>query len=554
MEGDETEVRRKIIKNVASQYDFSLVLLIILMCVFGLIMIFSTSYYNANYFYQNGGMFFKQQLVYAIVGLFLMLLISTIDYHCYGVKIKNKPVLMIAGYIFITLLQYAVMILGNATNGSSRWFEIGSAKIQPSEFAKVMVIVIGSYALSTCKKMTENIPGYVLMIAALGFMVAPIAKQNLSTAIIVVGVFMAMVFVVTDKKRYTVIACIVGALIAYILIFKVGYRANRVEGWQNIEDQKGSQILQGLYAIASGGLFGKGLGNGTLKKGYIQEVHTDMIFSVICEELGIIGGIMVIALFLLLLWKIYRIAMNAQDLQGSLIASGVFVHIAVQTWIHIAVVTNTMPATGATLPFISYGGSSLIVMMVEMGLVLSVSKYTYYEYEDENDSEGFPLNTEVSPDDEDEVSDEYEIQTDKRRTSTKNTGKSEPVNVYRRNGKAPGNGGSHTGRGQRNIGNGSYSARGQRNIGNDLYSDREQRNIGNGSYLARGQRNIGNDSYSDKGQRNIGNGSYSAKGQRNIGNGSYQRREQRNVTGSESYGHGNRVRNIRNHGREETEN
>ncbi len=152
------------------------------------------------------------------------------------------------------------------------------------------------------------------------------------------------------------------------------YRLERIKIWQDIENHpKGYQILQGLYAIASGGLFGKGLGQGVQKLGYIPEAHNDMIFSTICEELGLVGAFAVLFLFILLLWRIFIIAINAPDLFGSLIATGVMAHIAVQVLINVAVVTNTIPSTGIPLPFISYGGSSLLVLMMEMGIVLSVS-------------------------------------------------------------------------------------------------------------------------------------------------------------------------------------
>ena len=189
------------------------------------------------------------------------------------------------------------------------------------------------------------------------------------------GVMMvAICFVATrNKKYYIVIAlALVAAAILFIVLFP--YRLERINIWRDIENHpKGYQILQGLYAIASGGLFGKGLGQGVQKLGYIPEAHNDMIFSTICEELGLVGAFAVLFLFVLLLWRIFIIAINAPDLFGSLIATGVMAHIAVQVLINVAVVTNTIPSTGIPLPFISYGGSSLLVLMMEMGIVLSVS-------------------------------------------------------------------------------------------------------------------------------------------------------------------------------------
>jgi len=187
-------------------------------------------------------------------------------------------------------------------------------------------------------------------------------------------------FVASRKKGYFVVAAILFVIVGSFLVFGVSYRGERVEVWRNVETHpKGYQILQGLYAIASGGLFGKGLGNSMQKLGFIPEAHNDMIFSVICEELGMFGAIAVIMLFLLLIWRLFTIAINAPDLFGGLIATGVLTHIAVQVLINVAVVTNSIPATGIPLPFISYGGSSLVVLLVEMGLVLSVSNKIEHE-------------------------------------------------------------------------------------------------------------------------------------------------------------------------------
>ena len=195
------------------------------------------------------------------------------------------------------------------------------------------------------------------------------------------AVFAVICFVASRKKMYYIVVGIlgVGFVIAYIFLGE-GFRGDRVDAWLNVETHdKGYQILQGLYAIASGGMFGKGLGESMQKLGFIPESHNDMIFSVICEELGLIGALAVILLFLLLIWRLFVVAINAPDLYGSLICVGILTHIAVQVIINIAVVTNSIPSTGIPLPFISYGGSSLLVLMVEMGIALSVSNRITYE-------------------------------------------------------------------------------------------------------------------------------------------------------------------------------
>lgn len=368
------------IKHVTSKYDFSLILLVLFLCFFGLVMVFSTSYYNADHYYHEDELYFKKQLEFIIIGFVIMILISQIDYHIWAKKIKNKISLTWLFYIVATVLQYAILFVGSSSNGSARWIDLGGGiRFQPSEITKIMIVVSGAAIIKKMRNSVEKIPGLLVCMVLLGIPLVPVMLQNLSSAIIIAAMYCGMSFVVSRNKKIFLIVILIGGILLFAMINLKGYRGDRISGWQDVEAEGGSQILQGLYAIASGGMFGKGLGNSTMKQATISEVHTDMIFSVICEELGIIGGIMLIALFLVLLWKIFSIAQHAPDIYGSLVATAVFIHIAIQTWIHIAVVTASMPATGATLPFVSYGGSSLMMMMAEMGFVLSVSKYTYAE-------------------------------------------------------------------------------------------------------------------------------------------------------------------------------
>lgn len=377
----------KKVKKVLSNYDFSLILLVLFLCIFGLIMIYSTSYYNADHYYNEENLYFKRQLQFIGAGLVIMILVSMFDYHLLVKNFFKKINLAWVLYIVSLLLQIFIIFAGYSSNGSSRWVNLGISNFQPSEFTKVVAVISGAFIVSSRKKRLDSFLGFITTFVWMIPHIGLIALQNLSSAIIVAGIFVSMCFVVSKKKLYygIVVILAVAAVVGFIAL--KGYRAGRISQWLNVEEQSGSQILQGLYAIASGGLFGKGLGNGIMKKGQISEVHTDMIFSIICEELGIIGGIMLIALFLILLWKIFKIARNAPDIYGGLMATGVLVHIAVQSWIHVAVVTSLIPPTGAVLPFVSYGGSSLIMMMAEMGLVLSVSKYTYTEKEESEEDE-----------------------------------------------------------------------------------------------------------------------------------------------------------------------
>ncbi len=202
-----------------------------------------------------------------------------------------------------------------------------------------------------------------------------VAKTNLSTAIIILGIAVCLTFVASPKyKPFFLMAFLVVGFGAMFIMME-GYRAERIKIWRHPEDfEKGYQTLQGLYAIGSGGLFGKGLGESMQKLGFLPEAQNDMIFSIICEELGLFGAVCVILLFLLLIWRFLVIANNASDLFGALIVVGIMAHVAIQVILNIAVVTNSIPNTGITLPFISYGGTSVAILLTEMGLALSVSR------------------------------------------------------------------------------------------------------------------------------------------------------------------------------------
>lgn len=378
-----------IIKKVLSHYDVSLILLIMFLCIFGLIIIYSTSYYSANYYYSDESKFFSKQAICFGVGLVIMILVSLVDYHVYYKPLFKIGPFTVRPLLFLWVLclglQLYVYFQGHESNGSSRWIPLGNfGTLQPSEITKIMVVLLTAFICTKYKKKFKNILGVMLaFFYALPHLIL-IALQNLSSAIIIVAIIGVTCFVMS-RKRWYYFALAGGAILALIIYLNndTGYRGGRLEIWRHPESDLGSQTMQGLYAIASGGLFGKGLGNGVLKKGYIQEAHTDMIFTVICEELGMIGAIAVIAVFLMLLLRIFKIALGATDMLGGLIVTGVFTQIAVQILLNIAVVTNAIPSTGVPLPFISYGGTSLIILMAEMGLVLNVSKFTVEEIGEE---------------------------------------------------------------------------------------------------------------------------------------------------------------------------
>ena len=269
-----------------------------------------------------------------------------------------------------------VLFAGNAYNGSRRWLSLGPLSFQPSEFAKLAVILFLARMVGRQKKKRNSFLNLVFVIALVLPIVALVGTNNLSTAIIILSIAVIVVFV--SDKRYMQFVWIAAAGAGMMALFlgMESYRLERIAIWKNPEAyEKGYQTIQGLYAIGSGGLFGRGFGESIQKLGFVPEAQNDMIFSIICEELGFVGATILMLVFLVLIWRFMVIAVHAPDLFGSLIAAGAMGHIAIQVILNVAVVTNTIPNTGITLPFISYGGTSVLFLLSEMGLVLAVSRW-----------------------------------------------------------------------------------------------------------------------------------------------------------------------------------
>ncbi|MDF2587454.1 MAG: cell cycle protein [Anaerocolumna sp.] len=370
------------LKKFHSYYDYSMLFLTLFLICFGLVMIYSTSSYNAMRNYGNPTFYLEKQGAFAVLGIVVMIIVSKLDYRIYIRKlpiIKMKPVTLL--FILCIILQIYVLIFGKEINGAKRWIDLGPlGSFQPSELSKIAVILFTSYIVNLAPRRLDKFKGFLRVVIFVAPLIVLVLIPNFSTALVMGCIMIAICFVASRKKFYFIISGIAAIGIGSIFVFGVSYRSTRVDVWRNVETHpKGYQILQGLYAIASGGIFGKGLGESMQKLGFIPESHNDMIFSVICEELGLFGAVAVIMLFVLLVWRLFVIAINAPDLYGGLIATGVLTHIAVQVLLNIAVVTNTIPSTGIPLPFISYGGSSLVVLLVEMGIALSVSNQIKYE-------------------------------------------------------------------------------------------------------------------------------------------------------------------------------
>lgn len=370
MQENQNQPRRKRIRfwNPGEYFDYSLLFIVVFLVGFGLIMVYSTSSYTASLDYGDAAYFFKKQALFAVMGIAAMLFISKVDYHFL------KRLTLIA-FLGIGIMTLAVLVVGSASGGSTRWLQIGPIRFQPSELAKMAIIMYVAAATTAQVWKLNDWKVLVKIMIPPVILTGFIAIENLSTAIICGVIIIAILFVASPKYSHFIFIAGVGVLGGGLFLLTAGYRMDRIDAWLNLETHpKGYQTLQALYAIGSGGIWGKGLGQSIQKMDFIPEAHNDMIFSVICEELGIVGGVSLILLFIILIWRLMLIVVNARDLYGSLLVVGVLAHVAVQVLINIAVVTNTIPNTGIPLPFISYGGTSLVFLLVEMGIVLSVAR------------------------------------------------------------------------------------------------------------------------------------------------------------------------------------
>jgi cell division protein FtsW len=355
-------------KGKKGRMDYTLLLIVVLLVVIGLVILYSTSAYNGRVKFNDSFYYLKKQAFATVLGIVLMLFVAGMDYHIW-------QRLAVFGYLAAVALSVAVMLFGREINGSKRWLALGPFSFQPSEFAKVALI------LFLADLVTKNVKtiGKMWTLCRIMFWILPIVglvgASNLSTAIIILGIGVILIFVASPKYAQFALMGIAGACFMGIFLALESYRLERLAIWRNPEKyEKGYQTLQGLYAIGSGGVFGVGIGNSVQKLGFVPEAQNDMIFSIICEELGLAGAGIIVFLFLLLIWRFFLIASGSRDLFGALIATGAMAHMMIQVILNIAVVTNTIPNTGITLPFISYGGTSVMFLLIEMGLVLSVSQ------------------------------------------------------------------------------------------------------------------------------------------------------------------------------------
>ena len=332
-----------------SKTDMTMLVLIVLLVIFGLAVLFSSSEYNGRVRFGDSACYFKKQLFATALGMGVMYMVSSIDYHFF---LRLGPV----AYLISMFLSGAVLFVGQEINGSKRWLNLGRQ-------------------IERTKKATMGFGFMCRTILTLLPIIGLVGSNNLSTAIIILGIGGILIFV--SNPGYLEFIGLGSAGAGFIAVFLAAesYRLERLAIWRDPEKyEKGFQTIQGLYAIGSGGIFGRGFGNSLQKLGFVPEAQNDMIFSIICEEMGAAGAIFLIFLFAMLLWRLGVAAMHAKDLAGALICCGIMGHLALQVILNIAVVTNTIPNTGITLPFISYGGTSAVFLLGEMGLAMNVGK------------------------------------------------------------------------------------------------------------------------------------------------------------------------------------
>lgn len=356
--------------------DFILVIVILALLSLGLIMVYSASAVWADYRFDDSFYFAKRQLLFAIIGLIAMFFIMNIDYWAW--RSWSKVILITC---FVLLIAVLIPGIGNVRNGSRSWIGVGAFSIQPSEFMKLaMIIYLAKFLSENQKNITSFKKGLVPSLGLVFTAFALIMLQpDLGTGTVMVGTCLIMIFVSGARIAHFIGLGLIGLAGFVGLIAAAPYRIKRITAFLDPwEDPLGSgfQTIQSLYAIGPGGLFGLGLGQSRQKFFYLPEPQTDFIFAILVEELGFIGGAFVLLLFALLLWRGIRTALNAPDLYGSFLAVGIISMVAFQVMINIGVVINLIPVTGITLPFFSYGGSSLTLMLMAMGILLNISRYS----------------------------------------------------------------------------------------------------------------------------------------------------------------------------------
>ncbi|MGM0602486.1 MAG: putative lipid II flippase FtsW [Bacillota bacterium] len=356
--------------------DLMLIFIVMTLIVIGLIMILSASSIKAQDYYGDNFYFFKNQIKYLIIGLLFMFLAFKIDYNI----IKRAAPLII---LFALLLLAVVLIpsIGKTVGGSRRWLSLGPISGQPSEFAKLAVIIyLAAYFDSENNDIKNFLKGLLPPLVIIGIIFFLILLEpDLGTAVMIAAISLVIIFAAGIKYRHLFVLGVIAGPMLFYFVYSKPYRWERmlafIDPWKDPLDT-GYHIIQSLLALGSGGIFGVGPGGSHQKFLYLPEPGTDFIFAVLGEEFGLIGTFIVLVLFFLFAWRGLKIAVNAQDVFSSLLAVGITSFIVLQAVLNIGVATAALPVTGITLPFISYGGSSLVIILISIGLLLNVSRYT----------------------------------------------------------------------------------------------------------------------------------------------------------------------------------
>ena len=365
--------------------DYPFLFIVIALCLFGALMAYSASSVYAAQYHDDSAYYIKRHIIYLVIATAV-----TVPF-----VLKARPWFWrffgVASYAGSVILLLLVLIIGSSYgSGATRWIQIGPISIQPSEIAKMAVVLCIALIMSKYERQIsarqrfggQFVYGVLYPMVVFGFICGLVMLEHHLSGIIIIGLMGLVTMYIggTDRKWFLYLFAIGGTAVALVLLVS-DYAMLRVTTWINIEhvDPLGSawQTLQGLNAIGSGGFFGRGLGNSQQKYGYVSQPQNDFIFTIVCEELGFIGALAVVLLFGLLVWRGFRIAAKAPDKFTSIVVYGLICKVALQTILNIAVVTNSIPNTGIALPFFSSGGTSLILQIFEMGIILSISRFSY---------------------------------------------------------------------------------------------------------------------------------------------------------------------------------
>lgn len=369
--------------SLGAGLDMPLLIFILVLLAIGLVMLFSASYANSYYLQGNSYYYISRQAVFAVFGVAAMLLISTFDYHSF-----HKLAIVIFGVslfllVFLLICRYAhIESIANWEGDATRWLNFGFVSFQPSEIAKFALIVLFAHMISrNLDRMDTFRYGVVPYVAIMGLVAALIfLESHLSATLIILALGAIMMFVGGTKPRWFLIG---GVLVAVVLLFVVvtkgGYQMDRIRIWldpfsSDLDRDLTHQTRQSLYAIGSGGLLGVGLGQSRQKYLYLPAPQNDFIFAIVCEELGFVGALVIIVLFALLIWRGVYVSIHARDKFGMLLGLGITFQVGLQAVLNICVVTNTIPNTGISLPFFSYGGTALLMLLGQMGILLNISR------------------------------------------------------------------------------------------------------------------------------------------------------------------------------------